>query len=428
MKGAYPRVREMIDGCRMAKMPTKSGIVTAAACGALLFAGACGGSGSSPSQTQTPPPTGANVATLTVNAGPAGIYANGAFTSVTVCTPGTSTCQTIDGVLVDTGSSGLRLLSSALTVSLPQQNYTDGNPVAECLPFVIGYTWGPVQTADVEMAGEKASSVPVQVINETAFPLPSSSLCASNPGGPSDTLNTLGANGIVGVGNFEQDCGGACALPPSTPQNPTQNPNLYYECPAAGCTAIAESLTLQVENPVALFSTDNNGVIIELPSASGPLATLTGSLVFGIGTQSNNGLNGAIVYPVDDNGNFVTSFNKAQYNESFIDSGSNAFFFPDSGIPVCADDTAFYCPTSTLSLSATNAGYNGTPTGTVNFSVANADNLFNDNLTANVFGQLAGPNTITSFDWGLPFFYGRNVYTAIEGKSTPGGTGPYWAY
>jgi hypothetical protein len=419
MKGACAMVRTTMGG----NLAIRNGIMTAAACGALLFAGACGG-GSSSTTTQTPPPTGSNVATLTVNAGPAGDYANGAFTSVTVCTPGTSTCQTIDGILVDTGSSGLRLLSSVLTVSLPQQNYTDGNPVAECLPFVIGYTWGPVQTADVEIASEKASAVPVQVINQTAFPLPSTSLCASNPGGPADTVGNLGANGIIGVGSFVQDCGGACALPPSG----SQNPDLYYECPNAGCTAIAESLMQQVANPVSLFSADNNGVIIELPAVGGPEASLTGSLVFGIGTQSNNGLNGATVYPVDDNGNFITNFNNVQYSESFLDSGSNAYFFPDPAIAVCGDDNAFYCPNSTLSLSATNAGYTGTPTGTVNFSVANADNLFNDNLTANVFGQLAGPNTITGFDWGLPFFYGRNVYTAIQGKSTPGGTGPYWAY
>jgi uncharacterized protein DUF3443 len=390
-------------------------ILTITACGALLFAAACGGSsGSSSTPTPTPTPTGSNVQAITVNAGPAGFYANGAFTSVTVCTPGTSTCQTIDGVLVDTGSSGLRLLSSALTVSLPQQTASGGNPVAECLPFVIGYTWGPVQTADVELAGEKASSVPIQVINGSAFPLPSTSLCASNPGGPSDTLPALGANGLLGVGVFPQDCGGACALQPSTSQNPTQNPNLYYECPSSGCTAIAEGLTQQVQNPVALFSTDNNGVIIELPKVSGPEASLSGSLIFGIGTQSNNGLNGATVYPVDPSGDFTTTFNKVAYNGSFIDSGSNAFFFPD---------TAFYCPSSTENLSATNAGYAGTPTGMVNFSVA-----IEDDLPEAVLGQLAGPSSIGEFDWGLPFFYGRNVYTAIDGQSTPGGTGPYWAY
>lgn len=412
------------------KLTCLNRLIGVAACGALLFASGCGGSsGSSTTPTPTPTPSGSNVLAITVNAGPAGNYANGAFTSVTVCTPGTSTCQTIDGVLVDTGSSGLRLLSSALTVSLPQQDASDGNPVAECLPFVIGYTWGPVHTADVELAGEKASSVPIQVINQSAFPLPSTSQCASNPGGPADTLSTLGANGIVGVGNFAQDCGGACALPPSTPQHPTQNPNLYYECTASGCSAIAESLTQQLQNPASLFPADNNGVIIELPAVSAPEVSLSGSLVFGIGTQSNNGLNGATVYSVDDFGNFITTFNGVAENQSFIDSGSNGFFFSDASISTCSDlSNEFYCPPSTDNLSATNAGSTGTPSGMISFSVANADNLFNNNPNANVFGQLAGPNSIAGFDWGLPFFYGRNVYTAIEGKSTPGGTGPYWAY
>ncbi|MBV9619664.1 MAG: DUF3443 family protein, partial [Gammaproteobacteria bacterium] len=47
---------------------------------------------------------------------------------------------------------------------------------------------------------------------------------------------------------------------------------------------------------------------------------------------------------------------------------------------------------------------------------------------------LAGPapappqGQLPPFDLGLPFFYGRNVYTAIEQQSTPGGTGPYYAY
>jgi len=33
-----------------------------------------------------------------------------------------------------------------------------------------------------------------------------------------------------------------------------------------------------------------------------------------------------------------------------------------------------------------------------------------------------------SFDLGLPFFYGRNVYTAIENLSAGGVAGPYFAY
>ena len=389
------------------------------ACAAVLFTVACGGTSHSNGGGGNP---GSNVQAISVNLGPSGNYANGAFTSVTVCAPGTSTCQTIGGVLVDTGSSGLRILSSVLTTTLPQQKAADGNPIVECLPFVSGYTWGPVQTADVQIAGEKASSVPIQVLSDTAFTVPSA--CANN-GQSLDTLSALGANGILGVGVFVQDCGGACVA-----KGPS-NPALYYECPASGCVVVGEALSQQVVNPVAFFSTDNNGVIVELPAVSGPQASVSGSLIFGIGTQSNNGLGGAKVYTVDASANFVTTYNNQSYNQSFIDSGSNGLYFLTSGItgiPVCSDATSFYCPTTTKNLSAVNSGSNGGASGTVNFSVANADALFKNNPNASVFDQLAGPNSLSGFDWGLPFFYGRNVFTAIEGRNTPGGTGPYWAY
>jgi hypothetical protein len=41
---------------------------------------------------------------------------------------------------------------------------------------------------------------------------------------------------------------------------------------------------------------------------------------------------------------------------------------------------------------------------------------------------LAGRSNAAYFDWGLPFHFGRNVFTAIEGKATPGGEGPFVAF
>jgi len=259
------------------------------------------------------------------------------------------------------------------------------------------------------------------VVSDTAYPVPTD--CADF-GTSVDTLSSLGANGILGVGSFIQDCGPACVSTGSS------NPGLYYECPASGCVVVGEALAQQVANPVASFSADNNGVLIELPAAGSPENSLNGSLIFGIGTQSNNALGTAQVYSVDDYGDFVTTYKSQTYNQSFIDSGSNGLYFlgsGDTGLPVCADADYFYCPSTTQTLSATNSGATGSPSGAVSFSVANADDLFNNNPNATAFGQLAGPNSL-GFDWGLPFFYGRNIFTAIQGKSTPGGTGPYWAY
>jgi len=163
----------------------------------------------------------------------------------------------ISGILVDTGSSGLRILSSALTISPPQQTGSNGNPIVECFPFVDGITWGPIQTVDMTISGEQAKSLPIQVIGSSNFStIPDS--CTSY-GAPEDDLASLGANGILGVGNFAQDCGSACTV------SGASNPGLYYTCPASGCEVTAESLLDQVPNPVTLFATDNNGVIIELP-------------------------------------------------------------------------------------------------------------------------------------------------------------------
>ncbi len=404
--------------------------------GALVATAGCGGgSGTSSSTSGSGTGTGggtnpavSNVQAISVNTGPSASaplnspYINGAFTSVTVCVPGSTTsCQTISGILVDTGSSGLRILSSALTISLPQQA-SNGNPIVECLPFIDGITWGPVQTADMTIAGEEAKSLPIQVIGSSSFSTIPSGCTSFGP--PEDDLATLGANGILGVGSFAQDCGSACTT------SGASNPGLYYSCPASGCAVTTESISSQVQNPVVLFAKDNNGVIIELPAVSGAETSVSGSLIFGIGTQSNNGLGSATVYTIDPStGNFTTVFNGTSYGDaSFIDSGSNALYFLDSnttGIPTCTDATFWYCPTTTQNLSATNQGTNGA-SGSVNFVVANADTL-TASLSTGVANGLAGPDPGT-FDWGLPFFFGRNVYTAIEGQNTPAGAGPYWAY
>lgn len=108
-----------------------------AVCGglAMLFLPSCGGSHSASSSIAV----AKNSRAIIVNAGPTQNYANGVFTSVTICAPGSSNCQAVTGVLVDTGSYGLRILSTALgtlTDSLPQQKDTSGNVVSECAQFV----------------------------------------------------------------------------------------------------------------------------------------------------------------------------------------------------------------------------------------------------------------------------------------------------
>jgi hypothetical protein len=267
------------------------------------------------------------------------------------------------------------------------------------------------------MGGEQASNAAIQIIGTTpAVP----AACASS-GTPENTLNDLGANGVLGVGLFHEDCGPACAATGSS------NAGLYYSCPAAGCRVIAQPLTRQLLNPIALFPTDNNGVLIQLPPvATGGAATVTGTMIFGIGTQSDNALGAAKVLTVDANGNLSTSYSSQTFGGSYIDSGSNGIFFLDTkttGLPLCTDSTDFYCPATLQAQSATIRGLNGASTA-VAFNVGNVDAL---NGRFNAFNEVAGPNP-GGFAWGLSFFFGRTIFTAIEGQSTPGGTGPYFAF
>jgi hypothetical protein len=357
---------------------------------------------------------------LAVNAGPAGTDSvDVPFIDVTLCIPGTTTCQTIQYVSVDTGSSGMRVLASALTVSLPQQNATTGAPLTECFTFEDGYVWGSVRTADLRIGGELAAKIPIEVIGDPAYTTVPSD-CAST-GSAEDTLDAFGSNGIIGINQIVADCGSDCT---------TATAAGYYSCASAStCTSVGVALAAQISNPIPSFATDNNGAILQLPSvAAAGDATTTGSLIFGIGTQANNGLGSAAVLTTDDEGNISTIFNGATLSESYIDSGTNYLAFDDTSITQCpssGDESGFFCPTATVSLSAQNKGLNGT-TSTVDFSIANATTLFGTNDTA--FSDLGGTGDANSFAWGLPFFLGRSVYVAVAGASTPGGAGPYFAY
>ncbi len=387
-------------------------ILTFGLAAASIWMFGCGGaSNSSSGSSQNGGNPVSNVQPITVNAGPDSNYVDGAFTSVTVCAPGSTTnCQTIGGILVDTGSFGLRILSSALTVSLPQQATSGSIPIVECAEFATAIAWGPVQTADVKIAGEQASSLPIQVLGSPNF----STIPAScSQGLPSlDDLASLGANGLLGVGQSIPDL------------------QTYYACPSSSCAVTTEGLAQQVQNPVASFATNNNGVIIELPAVSGAEATVSGSLIFGIGTQSNNALGGATVFGTDQFGNFNTTYQSTEY-PSFLDSGSNGIFFLDpttTGLPLCPDAKLLYCPATTQTISVLNNAETGTngASATASFTVGNADLLLS-NANDTAINGLAGPQA-GLVDFGLPFFFGKNVYVAIDGESTPAGNGPFTAY
>jgi hypothetical protein len=404
---------------------------------------ACGShTGLHPNVKNVVAPPADNVAEVSVDYGLPDIgYLNGLFAKVTVCVPGsTSDCQTIDHVLVDTGSSGLRLLGSVLTISLPALTDDNGATLAECGQFISGALWGPLRTADFSIANEQARNLVVHVSEKATYPMPTG--CT---GTDISDPNDLAANGILGVGTPLQDCGSDCAARVGSKNSP--NPGTYFACASAaadGCQPTAVPLAKQVSNPVAFFSQDNNGAIVELPAIPAEGApNVVGSLVFGIGTRDNNGLELATVIPLNSMDMFRTKYpTNGVAVFGFADSGSNAIFFLDSAttkIPTCSSAkypgiSAFYCPTSRESLSARIEDASGQVGVNVNFGVANFMSLSRYNFA---FDDVAGPSAApdsggtflpTYFDWGLPFYFGKNVFTSIEGEKKTGYAGPFVAF
>jgi hypothetical protein len=412
----------------------------------LVVAGCGGGSGGSVAPANYNGQSAANVVPMTVDSGPTGNDADTPFVTVTVCAPGSTTdCQQIDHVEVDTGSYGLRIISSVLSSSLAsalqQEVDSGGTPIVECTQFVDGFSWGPVKVADLQIGGESAGNVPVQVIGDSAFQSEIPTGCSST-GKEEDTVAAFGANGILGVGPFPEDCGGGCVTNAAN--------GVYYACPpnstsTSACSGATVSASAQVTNPVVFFQTDNNGVVVQLPAVADPggSSTASGTLVFGIGTEGNNGLAGAAVLTGNpSSGDITTTYNGQSLPYSYFDTGSNAYYFVDKSIPDCpssgtsGSSSSWFCPTSELTLNASNAGQNGVVSD-VTFYIENADTLFSTysgNTAFDDLGADAGDQTSIcgssncSFDFGLPFFFGRAVYVAIYGQNTPGGQGPYFAY
>ena len=428
----------------------------------LAVAGCSGGGGGTPTTTTAavvtpvvpvaPPLT--NFASLIVDSGPAALQAapkgyvadDLAYVTITICVPGTSTCQTIDHVVVDTGSVGLRIpaavIGASLLAALPQQRDPGGNPVGECYGYVDGYAFGSVRTADFKVGGEAVAALAFHVIGDGDRFAAVPAACSAGGGTSLTGVKDIAANGILGVGVTANDCGTRCTASGSGSGAAT-----YYTCPATGCTTVvARAATTtapfeQLPNPVAALPINNNGVIVSLPAVADTGArTLAGTLFFGIGTQTNNGLGAATVLPTttstSGNSGLLTVVYKAtSLTNSFIDSGSNAFFFVDAAIPSCTDTSlkGYFCPPTPLSLATVIQGRNGASVSLV-LPLFNAKSLLAAGNAA-VPGIGADPTATAtfrpysrSFDLGLPFFFGRNVYVAIEGRVAGTATGPYVAF
>ena len=400
------------------------------------LATACvGGKGTTAALVQ-PPAVTPNTVTVIVDSGPAAAPSpifNQPYVTVKVCAAGSQTqCANIDHVLLDTGSWGLRLVGSVLaanSVALQTETDAQGQAIEECGSFGASPTWGRVALADVYLAGEVAAKLPIQVLDDTGVSAMPPTSCSSK-GTIANAVSDYGANGLLGVGVLAQDCGPAC-VSATTPLS------IYYGCtPAGACTAENIALTQQVTNPVAMFLTDKNGVIVNLPNlvnANGDL-TVQGELIFGIATQADNALPtaGLTVLGSDSAGDFRTTYNGGTTAlPALIDSGSRRYVFDDPTIPGCTsvEWVGNYCPKpAPQSVFAVNTGVGlNNANNTVNFAISDP-NTFVPQGKATAYINLANGGGSKTFTWGMPFFYGRKMYFGIDQRVSGTFTGPYYAY
>lgn len=415
-------------------------------CGSATFKS----TGSLPNLPPVTTPNGPNVLKIDVNGGPevgvagGGVYQNVPFATAKICAPGSaSNCVTISGLLVETGATGIRIFDNEVkSLNLPEVKASNGSPAYDCVSFGDGtYIWGSVQQADVILASETASKVPIHVISTTGD-APSS--CSNGGGLNLNNAIALGANGIIGIGFEPTDCyfdnQSICDASDGFTDPPFP---AYYTCSGTDCTPAFVAKANQVTNPVVLFPKDNNGFMMSLPLANKPMVNLSGYVIFGLGTESNNQLSSSATVITMACDAFTTVFANQTLGitdattcagpYSAIDSGSNGIYFPNyANLPLCTANRSLYCPTGTVDLSATIMGQDG-KSKAANFSAGNGDQLLTSAATAPdaVLPTLAGTNDFgNGFVWGLPFFYGRNVYFSIAEKSAPGGTPktPWWAF
>jgi Protein of unknown function (DUF3443) len=383
------------------------------------------------SVTPATPTLADNEVAVKVDSGPAGGRHNMPYVSVSICEQGSrSNCKTIDHIQVDTGSTGLRILANALTPAVSAKLLpvkVSNTPLLECMQYLDSYIWGPVKLADVQIGQKIVSGMQIQIIGDSTYPESTTPSSCSSTGIPTVTQNDLGSNGVLGIGHAQYDCGSACE----------QNTNkMYYTCSIpSSCQKAGVPNAQQVQNPIGLFQVDNNGSALKLDAVNNGVGTnIAGKLIFGINTQTNNQVaTGASILSLSaDNGYYLTAQMQGNsYSEFAIDSGTTDWVFDDNGtMAKCSN--GYYCPSSTQSFIAIITDKKNTSVN-INFMIANEAAQLGANGDASAFDSwgLSASDALgahTTFLAGFPFFYGKTVWTALEGKTISGQQGPFVAF
>jgi len=245
--------------------------------------------------------------------------------------------------------------------------------------------------------------------------------CANQAGTGStetDTVASFDGNGLVGVAFTLTDTG------------------IYYTCATSGKSCVEDHSYAGIPNLTSKFSTDNNGVVITLPavSAAGTATPVMGSLIFGVGTETNNKPPKGTIALANELANGIFRVNLGSTKATvYIDSGTDDLVATDSAIAKCKDNqpggSIYYCPSKNTAISMGVYSYTKTaPAFNMGFTIANSDNLLSvSDVAYSSLAEAVSPGSTlssTTYAMGLSTFFGRTMYFVFNGKTSSLGTGP----
>jgi hypothetical protein len=368
-----------------------------------------------------------NEVPISIGSGMNGYGINTMYVSITLCKDQTGTnCQTIDNIILDTGSFGLKINKSALPesfiASLTRVKTTNDETVYACNTFGSGYVFASEHYAVLQLAGDYSDNVIVQIIeNSPTAEIPDSCLAK----GPFDNFEDFGANGIIGVNP-------ALTLSNNTILLYRKDTNGIY---VALTESEANSVPILNQNPLTSLHYNNNGFVIQIPpTLTNTNTNIHGNLVLGINTNVNNMItkNTNLIVASESSLSTVCNsgcfYSKIENPESTIpavfDSGTNSWVFISNNIPLCSYG---YCPESPFVWNSWVFSYDFAPNESyqVTAIITKDEESAGQELSFSVMPGWGYENTNNETLYGSPFFFGKNVYIVFPSKQN---SSPIWGF
>ncbi|MGZ3691978.1 MAG: DUF3443 family protein [Pseudobdellovibrio sp.] len=330
------------------------------------------------------------------------------FTSVKICESGTQKCKTVDKLKVDTGSVGLRIYKQALDGLNLQTRHDGTGDISVCQKMGGGTRyWGPVATADVRLGDQTAKSVNFQIVDKDFHP--NTSYC--------DTyFREDGRNGIIGLGLAVNS-----------------NGKTYFSCKKDKCEKIEAKSEFETKNPILNLPEDNNGYVVSTPEVpQDGLKNLTGKIIFGINTKSDNSVKLSNVCKARSDGFFKLKYGEKSYWTLF-DTGTNAYNLPaeTNKAPFCKNSKVYLCPPSPVKYDVELQDGEKAKCASLSVSVVanvNGPESTKKSWVVQGLSEVWGKGVSHSFILGIPFFFGKDIYFVLGGKSSSVGEGPLVAF